>query len=475
MSSEAIEREPILSRPSVRSRWDLRVPERRLLLLVSDLVAIAIALIIAIAVHPGIKPTVDARIVTWELSLGIAWLVSCAAFETYDLRAASRSMSSVLVTYKTFLLASVLFLAVPFVTAPLLSSRLSLVTYAVVSLALLPIGRLGYARFLTHPQLRCRALVVGTGPRVADIMMVLSSRASNEYAVVGRIGGDAQGEGLRYAGTWLGDYGDLPAVVQREQVREVILATNDEQLTRVADAIVDVYQKGTTVRDSAVVYEQLTGRVPVEHIGPHWFAALPHHAGGGRAYDFARRAVDMLVAAISLVALFPVFVIVTLAVILESGRPVVYRQSRVGYLGRPFSIAKFRTMFVSAEVDGPRWASRNDPRCTRVGRILRRTRLDETPQLWNVLVGDMTLIGPRPERPEFFAELVKEIPFYRSRLLVRPGITGWAQVRHRYASSVADTLEKLQYDLFYVKNRSVFLDLAITVKTVGVVLRASGQ
>jgi exopolysaccharide biosynthesis polyprenyl glycosylphosphotransferase len=220
----------------------------------------------------------------------------------------------------------------------------------------------------------------------------------------------------------------------------------------------------------------MTGRVAVEHVGNNWFVVLP--IDGVSAFSpfmLLKRLADVIVSVLGLAFLLVLLPFVALAIYLESPGPIFYSQERVGRAGRIFQLIKLRSMVHDAEQDGqPRWAEENDERVTWVGRFLRRTRLDELPQCLNVLRGEMSLVGPRPERPEFVAELQKSIPFYRSRLAARPGMTGWAQVNYHYGNSVEDALVKLQYDLYYLKHQSLYLDLLILLKTIGVVLSFQG-
>jgi len=241
-------------------------------------------------------------------------------------------------------------------------------------------------------------------------------------------------------------------------------------------AIMDCNERGIQITPMPILYEQMTGRVAVEHVGDNWLVVLPvNGVSVFSPFMLFKRLADVIVSVLGLVLLSVVLPFVALAIYLESPGPIFYAQERVGRAGRIFRLIKLRSMVPSAEQDGqPRWARRNDERVTRVGRFLRRTRLDELPQFLNVLRGEMSLIGPRPERPEFVAELQKRIPFYRSRLAVRPGLTGWAQVNYPYGSSVEDALIKLQYDLYYIKHQSFYLDLLILLKTIGVVLSFQG-
>ena len=220
-------------------------------------------------------------------------------------------------------------------------------------------------------------------------------------------------------------------------------------------------------------FERAFGRVPVEEINSVWFLDALRRDRGGPGL-FAKRALDVGVASLLVVLSAPLALLVALAVRLTSPGPAVYRQTRVGLGGEPFTVLKFRSMRADAELDGAQWAEEDDPRTTAVGKYLRRFRIDELPQLWNVLRGDMTMVGPRPERPEFVGELTQAVPFYEPRHLTRPGLTGWAQVSAGYAASLDDARLKLSYDLYYLKHRGTALDLAILLRTAGVVLRGTG-
>ncbi len=221
----------------------------------------------------------------------------------------------------------------------------------------------------------------------------------------------------------------------------------------------------------APTYEEHTGRIPMAHLAEGWELSRPVHANG---YGPLKRAIDVVLVIITAPFWLVVGGVIALAVRLGSPGPVVYRQEREGLDGDRFTLYKFRTMVEDAELDGPKFAAEDDPRLTGVGRWLRKTRMDEVPQLWNVAKGDLSLVGPRPERPVFVAEFSRTIPFYASRSLVRPGVTGWAQVNYGYADDEADTIEKLTYDLYYVKHMSLGLDLQILGKSVWTVMTGFG-
>jgi exopolysaccharide biosynthesis polyprenyl glycosylphosphotransferase len=232
--------------------------------------------------------------------------------------------------------------------------------------------------------------------------------------------------------------------------------------------------EGLRIEEASTLYQKVTGKIPVESISP---SALIFSDGFAQSSFRAiySRLLSILGASVGLILFGPLMLLVSLAIKLDSKGPVLYGQMRVGKHGQPFEILKFRTMFVDAETkSGPVWAQEQDPRITRVGRVIRKLRIDELPQFLNLLYGHMKFVGPRPERPHFVAQLAEQIPYYDLRHTVRPGLTGWAQVRFAYAATVGDAKEKLEYDLFYIKNASIWLDLLILFRTVKIVLFGTG-
>jgi sugar transferase (PEP-CTERM system associated) len=272
----------------------------------------------------------------------------------------------------------------------------------------------------------------------------------------------------------IGTVEDIPSIVRARNVDRVVVSLSDARGRLPMDKLLEMKLDGVSFDHLASVYEEYTGKIAVDNLRPSW---LIFSSGfkKSRASSALKRAIDVVGAVVALTLAAPLILVVIVALKAISRGPVLYRQSRVGLLGRVFTIHKFRTMREDAEqVTGAVWASPNDPRITQVGRLLRRTRLDELPQLWNVLRGDMSLVGPRPERPEFVQDLSRKIPFYGQRHILRPGLTGWAQVKYTYAASVVDALEKLQYDLFYIKNMSVSLDMFILLLTIKTVIMRKG-
>jgi sugar transferase (PEP-CTERM system associated) len=266
----------------------------------------------------------------------------------------------------------------------------------------------------------------------------------------------------------------LMDVVQKQKVHRVIVAMPDRRGTIPMRELSKLRMEGVQIEEATTWLEKISGKIEVENLYPSW---LVFGQGFRRSNVFIgmRRALSVIISLIGLTFALPLIPLIIIAIKLDSEGPVLYRQTRVGKAGREFEVIKFRTMRKDAEaLSGPKWAGDNDPRVTRVGKFLRTSRLDEIPQLWCVLKGDMAFVGPRPERPEFIEMLSKEIPYYGVRHMVRPGLTGWAQIKYKYGSTVEDAREKLQYDLFYIKNASIGLDLLIMFLTVKIVLLRRG-
>jgi sugar transferase (PEP-CTERM system associated) len=273
----------------------------------------------------------------------------------------------------------------------------------------------------------------------------------------------------------IGTVEDIPSIVRARSVDRVVVSLAEARGKLPVDKLLEMkLDRGIMFDHLPTVYEQYTGKIAVENLRPSWFI-FSEGFRKTRLLKATKRLVDICAAAVGLLVLSPLLLLVAALVKLTSAGPALYHQRRVGQYGRVFTISKFRSMRADAEAQtGAVWARQNDDRITRVGRFIRRTRLDELPQLWNVAVGDMSLIGPRPERPEFVETLTQKIPFYGQRHLIRPGLTGWAQVRYTYGASVEDALEKLQYDLFYLKNMSIALDFVIGFETAKTIILRRG-
>lgn len=332
------------------------------------------------------------------------------------------------------------------------------------------------------PEFAERALIFGEGPLAELLETEFESRPELGLRVVGRVlpGNNGNHHGSHQPGESLGDppmtdaSDCLSSTIKHFRATRIVVAMGDRRGKLPVDALLSLKCRGLQVQDGVEVYEAITGKVPIESIRLGWLLFSPGcHAS--RFYLAYKRSASIVVSIVGLLLTLPLLPFIILAIKLTSTGPVLYRQKRVGRDGAVYNCYKFRSMRADAEADtGPTWAADEDPRITRVGRFLRITRMDEIPQLWNVLRGDMSLVGPRPERPEFVNTLDKEIPYYNLRHTIRPGITGWAQVRYKYGSSIEDAKEKLRYDLFYIKNMSAGLDLLILLQTIKIILLGRG-
>jgi sugar transferase (PEP-CTERM system associated) len=328
--------------------------------------------------------------------------------------------------------------------------------------------RAAYSWLVQRPFLRERVYVLGTGERAQRLVRGLRERSALGIDVVGWTG-DVEGELTRDTAA-----SHLMGLTRGRGLDRVIVAMPDRRGTLPVEQLLDLRLGGVKVEEATSWLERISGRIEVEQLYPSWLIFAEGFRFSG-FFRMVRRGLNFLVALIGTVISLPLLPFIVLAVKLDSLGPVLYRQQRVGRRGAIFYCYKFRTMRVDAEADtGATWASDDDPRITRVGKILRFLRLDEIPQLWCVLKGDMHFVGPRPERPEFVEWLSREIPYYGVRHVVRPGITGWAQVQYKYGNTLEDAREKLQYDLFYIKNASLGLDLLITFQTIKIVLLGRG-
>jgi exopolysaccharide biosynthesis polyprenyl glycosylphosphotransferase len=322
-------------------------------------------------------------------------------------------------------------------------------------------------------------LIVGADWAAETMLDALRAYALDEYDIRGIIATKPEDVGQVFDGVpVLGTGRDLMNFARRDRISEVIITASHDLPVETFQALMDAYEHGITIAPMTLVYEGITGRVPVEHVNNDWavvFLPMKNASEIFDPYPVLKRLIDIVFALIGLTFFLVLLPFIVLAIRLDSSGSIFYTQERLGRNGRAFRLYKIRSMIVDAEAKtGAVFSRRGDPRVTRVGRFLRKTRLDEVPQLINVLRGDMSLIGPRPERPEHVQRLTQKIPFYRTRLIVRPGLTGWAQVRYDYGSTDEAALVKLQYDLYYIRHHSLLLDANILLKTVGKVLTMSG-
>jgi len=470
-------------KPSRAHRPQFRISERRLLLRLGDVVATVAAVLIALFIWSLVdrrRPfnlTFILEEAHWLVILPALWLLLASANDLYDLQLASSLAATLNHLVRITLQLLIVYLIIFFLSPREALPRLFILYYGAASFVLIAAWRLWRPYLMGWASEKRRALVVGADWGAETIIEAIEDYASGQYRVVGVVGA-AQDCGRLVAGVpVLGGGGEMLALARRHDVAELIVATPCELSGDLFQGVMDCYQQGISIVPMAILYERLTGRVPVQYVGKDWAIVLPiETASIFSPYPFLKRLLDVLVALGGLALFVPILLVLAPIMWLDSPGPVFFRQERLGRGGHPFMIIKLRSMIPDAEQQtGAVFAAKNDPRVTRVGHFLRRSRLDEVPQLWNVLRGEMSMVGPRPERPEFIDALTQEIPFYRARLAVQPGITGWAQVRHPYADSPEGHLIKLQYDLYYIRHRSLLLDLQIAIRTIGRVLTFAGQ
>jgi sugar transferase (PEP-CTERM system associated) len=364
---------------------------------------------------------------------------------------------------------ALLYLAIPSIAMGngIFVSSLVIFLIAIVAWRLL-FNRLAYSANLEE-----RVLIVGAGPTARMVARQIQSEHDFGYRVVGFIHDQEGGQGVFNPAT-LGSPDDIPRIVKAYDVDRIVVGLSDRRGKLPIAELLEAKLSGVHVEDATSMYERLTGKILVDDLKPSWLIFSDGFVIS-RWTRFQKRAIDLVLASAGIILSAPLTLLTALAVYLDSEGPILYCQERVGENGKTFTVYKFRSMRVDAEKGGtPIWATDQDIRITRVGRIIRKTRLDELPQFWNVLRGDMSFVGPRPERPFFVEQLAKEIPFYQQRHAVKPGLTGWAQVKYQYGSSVEDAMEKLRYDLYYVKHVSLSFDVSIVFDTVKVILFGKG-
>jgi exopolysaccharide biosynthesis polyprenyl glycosylphosphotransferase len=444
-------------------RFALSIRERRVILAVADFVIGAIALYVAYLLfhRPSGHP------LEWYdlLMVGASWVLALVVTDGYASQIPSNRLESGVAVVKalpvTALLAVLIFFIHPYVL-----TRLILAGAVTIGAALLVVMRTTLARSLLHESLATQVIVVADADLSGDIIAALRA-ARFEYRVVGSVIGTRKERESEHLVAQVAD------ILTERQAQEVIVSNNELRL--VPGLVEECLTRGVRLVSAGSLVETYMGRVPLDTIDAHWYLELPDSDVWRRPYAVARRLFDLLLAFSISVPFLVLLPILALLIKIDSKGPVFLVQRRIGENGREFKLLKLRTMGIDAEAAGAQFAAKRDPRVTRVGRFLRATRLDEFPQLFNIVRGDMSFIGPRPERPEFQHELEAKIPHFRSRTLMKPGLTGWAQIKSGYASTVEDMTRKLEYDLYYIKNRSFRLDLQILAGTFGTVIGWRGR
>jgi sugar transferase (PEP-CTERM system associated) len=453
---------------------------RPVLLITVEHVLVVISVVLAAAVRLGPVETVATiTAVAWRASLIAVALQVCLHYsDLYELRSLADRRDTFIRLLRA-LGSTALILAVLYYWVPtLIIGRGVFVIASTIIVALVVGWRVAFEWLSLRLAPAERLLIVGTNTAAVTLAKELFDRR-HELGVelVGFVDPDPARVGMSLINPGVvGTVIDIPSIVRQRKVDRVVVSLADARGKLSMEQLLSMkLNDGVRFDHLASVYEDYTGKIAIENLRPSWLV-FSEGFRKSRALAASKRAVDVILAGLGLLFALPIMIVVAPLIKFTSPGPVIYRQPRVGKDGKIFTINKFRSMRQDAERQtGAVWAVKGDPRVTPVGRFLRRSRVDEIPQLWNVLIGDMSFIGPRPERPEFVTELTRQIPFYGQRHVVRPGLSGWAQVRHSYGSSVEDALQKLQFDLFYIKNLSIAFDLFICFETLKTVLVRRGS
>ncbi len=466
------------------SRSGLTLSQRQVVLFIGDLACALFALALSLTIWLWMGGGIDHPLAFLREKDALSpflWLIPLWFLLIAHLYDPHSAFSRDRTFYGLFLAAGISlipYLGLYFLVAPGTLPRLAILVFLLLVL-LLELGwRLLAIRLFTLPSWRRPTLIIGAGRAGTMILKVLQEEVTGHFRIQGFVDDDPAKQGREVRGvSILGDSRILRETVRESGISLLILAISGEIHPELFQAILDCQEQGAEVIRMPTLYESLLGRVPIAYLDADWL--LTSFLDSAKLYDLydpVKRLMDVFIGLAGVLALAALLPLCALIIRLDSAGPILFRQKRSGKGGRPIQVWKFRTMVADAEADGEaRWASPEDPRVTRVGKWMRRTRLDEMPQFWNVLRGDMSFIGPRPERPEWIAHLEAQIPFYRARLLVRPGITGWSQVNYGYVRSVEATALKLEYDLYYIRHRSLGLDTKILLRTLGTVIRFQGS
>jgi len=486
----------IIRQPSIR----LRPSEQRAVLVIGDLIASAGAMFLALYIwnqislaretafwiDKGIGPVraalfaennIDLKIPVWFYLLPLAWLLLMVdSYETHIASNWKKTLRSIAVAPVIGLFGYSLLFTIN--QDPTSLPRIGIGAFLVVASLLTLTWRAIFIRLYTSSGMMRRVLFVGAGKAGHSLADVYKKFNPPPFLLVGFVDDDARKQGKSYHGfAVLGTSEKLLEIIENYHVSDVVVAINGVIKGETFQNILDAQEMGVEVVRMPIMYEELTQRVPVEHLESDWvIRSFVDQIRVSGVYELLKRLLDIVGGMVGVLIFLLTFPFVAISIILESGFPIFYSQERLGKGGRVFRIYKYRSMIHDAEASGEIMPTMiNDPRVTRVGNFLRSTRLDEMPQFWSVVTGEVSLVGPRAERPELVAEFQKQIPFYRARLLVKPGLTGWAQINYGYVASVRETMVKLEYDLYYIKHRTIGMDLNIVLRTVGTVLRRTGR
>ena len=454
------------------------VSERKILLRIVDLVMVFLGVYALGLFFDFEYVIVNTENSTALILLGVYITIFGTIFELYDLQKASQLDT----TFKNIVISTsivVLFYLLTPVLSPFLpEERLQIVYFYLTIIVSILIWRFIYINLIESPRFYKRVLLLAEVSNIAGLVEALDISDPN-YKIVGFINSEiSTSDTKKYNGLKQFETEHFLEIIKSEKISEVLVASfNTELITpEVYQNLMTLLERGFKIRDYTQVYEELLQKVPIQFVGKDFYKYFPFsRSNENQLYILFQRTFDIIISVLGLVLGSLLLPLILIGNLVANKGPLFYSQKRVGRNRKLFRIIKLRTMVINAEKDGVKWAKKNDTRITKFGKFLRGSRLDEVPQFYNVLKGEMSIIGPRPERPFFVNELTQVIPFYETRHIIKPGLTGWAQVNTRYGSSVDDSLTKLQYDLYYIKHRSMFLDFSIFIKTLSTILYYRGQ
>lgn len=464
-------------------RWRLRASERVAILLIGDLLVAGLALFLGLYFWAAGDAWMEFSlefIITrppfWYFLLPLFWIV--LLLELYDVRRASNTRE----TFKGIGLASaiyaLIYLLIYFTSEPNSLPRRGVALFIIAAAVLTLIWRLIYIRMFTAPHLLRRVLIIGAGNAGETIVNVISKQSPPPFNTIGLIDDNPEKQGQKIGDLEiLGDSRQLIEIINHHEITDIILAISGQMKGRMFQSILAAQEMGVTLTPMPQMYEELLSRVPIFLLEAEWIVrSFVEKSHTSTLYQLSKSLIDFAGGLLGTVVMLAFLPLISLGIILETGFPIFLTQNRLGRGGQLYKIIKFRTMVRDAEKDGEtRMTEENDERVTKFGWFLRKTHLDELPQFINVLRGEMSLVGPRAERPQLVEQFQREIPFYRARLLVKPGITGWAQINYGYAGTVEETAIKLEYDLFYIEHRNLIMDITIILRTIWQVLGFKGQ
>lgn len=449
-------------------------PLRNILFFIGEGVLLFLSMTIANLLFKGGAEFIDGWLLYASQSLlfTVVFQLSIYFFDLYELKR-YHGMAETLTRLAQAYGIGCIILAVIYYFAPLvmISTRVFWSGYLVTAIVLI-VYRFYYYRVLLQRLFAEEVVIIGTGDLANDIAREVEGRHDSAYKVIAFVGSDPP-EFNPHRAPVFGSFELAHSVLSEKKIERIIVAPDDRRGSTPVRFLLQYKMQGVAIEQGVSFYERMTGKILVERVDPSWIIFSDGFVLGRFKY-LVKRLLDISLAGVLFVFTLPLMLVSAVVIKLESHGPVLYRQERVGQDGRLFKVIKFRSMRQDAEKNGAVWAKEKDDRVTRFGSFIRKVRIDELPQLWNVLKGEMSMVGPRPERPVFVEELVKDIPYYNIRHGVKPGVTGWAQVRYPYGASKEDALRKLEFDLYYIKNISLALDLVVIFHTVKTVLFGRG-